>query len=82
MAARAVVDTGGGFAYERGWEHRQGHRKERGMGNEGHQPPRRFAAESDFGPADDDEPERLRVQAWLGDGEEIDSVIRVWPAAV
>jgi NADH-quinone oxidoreductase subunit C len=29
----------------------------------------------------DDEPERVRVQAWLGDGEEIDSVIGVWPAA-
>jgi NADH-quinone oxidoreductase subunit C len=29
----------------------------------------------------DDEPARVRVQAWLDDGEEIDSVIGVWPAA-
>ena len=29
----------------------------------------------------DDEPERVRVQAWLDDGQEIDSVISVWPAA-
>jgi NADH-quinone oxidoreductase subunit C len=28
-----------------------------------------------------DEPARIRVQAWLDDGEEIDSVIGVWPAA-
>jgi NADH-quinone oxidoreductase subunit C len=28
-----------------------------------------------------DEPARVRVQAWLDDGEEIDSVIGVWPAA-
>jgi NADH-quinone oxidoreductase subunit C len=28
-----------------------------------------------------DEPVRIRVQAWLDDGEEIDSVIGVWPAA-
>ena len=28
-----------------------------------------------------DDPERLRVEAWLDDGEEIDSVIGVWPAA-
>jgi NADH-quinone oxidoreductase subunit C len=28
-----------------------------------------------------DEPVRVRVQAWLDDGEEIDSVIGVWPAA-
>jgi NADH-quinone oxidoreductase subunit C len=28
-----------------------------------------------------DEPARLRLKAWLDDGEEIDSVIRVWPAA-
>jgi NADH-quinone oxidoreductase subunit C len=28
-----------------------------------------------------DSPERVRVQAWLDDGEEIDSVIGVWPAA-
>ena len=28
-----------------------------------------------------DEPVRVRVQAWLDDGEEIDSVISVWPAA-
>jgi NADH-quinone oxidoreductase subunit C len=27
------------------------------------------------------DPERIRVQAWLDDGEEIDSVIGVWPAA-
>jgi NADH-quinone oxidoreductase subunit C len=26
-------------------------------------------------------PRRLRVQAWLDDGEEIDSVVPVWPAA-
>ena len=28
-----------------------------------------------------DEPARLRVQAWLDDGEEIDSVVGVWPTA-
>lgn len=27
------------------------------------------------------EPARVRVQAWLEDGEEIDSVVPVWPAA-
>ncbi len=27
------------------------------------------------------EPERIRVQAWLDDGEEIESVVAVWPAA-
>ena len=26
-------------------------------------------------------PRRVRVQVWLDDGEEVDSVIRVWPAA-
>jgi NADH-quinone oxidoreductase subunit C len=29
----------------------------------------------------DDDPARVRVQAWLGDGEAVDSVIGVWPAA-
>jgi NADH-quinone oxidoreductase subunit C len=29
----------------------------------------------------DDAPERVRVTAWLDDGEEIDSVVGVWPAA-
>jgi NADH-quinone oxidoreductase subunit C len=28
-----------------------------------------------------DDPVRIRVQAWLDDGEEIESVIGVWPAA-
>ena len=28
-----------------------------------------------------DEPARVRVQAWLDDGEGVESVIRVWPAA-
>jgi len=28
-----------------------------------------------------DDPARVRVQAWLDDGEEIDSVVPVWPAA-
>jgi NADH-quinone oxidoreductase subunit C len=28
-----------------------------------------------------EEPARLRVEAWLDDGEEIDSVVGVWPAA-
>jgi NADH-quinone oxidoreductase subunit C len=28
-----------------------------------------------------DDPARVRVEAWLDDGEEIESVIRVWPAA-
>ena len=28
-----------------------------------------------------DDPARVRLQVWLDDGEEIDSVIRVWPAA-
>ena len=28
-----------------------------------------------------DDPARIRVQAWLDDGEEIDSVVPVWPAA-
>ena len=28
-----------------------------------------------------DEPARVRVQAWLDDGEEIDTVVGVWPAA-
>jgi NADH-quinone oxidoreductase subunit C len=28
-----------------------------------------------------DEPVRARVQAWLDDGEEIDSVVAVWPTA-
>jgi NADH-quinone oxidoreductase subunit C len=28
-----------------------------------------------------DEPARVRVETWLDDGEEIDSVIGVWPAA-
>jgi NADH-quinone oxidoreductase subunit C len=28
-----------------------------------------------------DEPARLRVEAWLDDGEEIDTMIGVWPAA-
>lgn len=28
-----------------------------------------------------DDPVRLRVQVWLDDGEAVDSVIRVWPAA-
>ena len=28
-----------------------------------------------------DDPARLRVEAWLDDGEEIDSVVQVWPAA-
>ena len=28
-----------------------------------------------------DEPERLRMEAWLDDGEEIDSVVGVWPSA-
>jgi NADH-quinone oxidoreductase subunit C len=29
----------------------------------------------------DDEPRRVRVQAWLDDGEEIDTVVHVWPTA-
>ena len=29
----------------------------------------------------DDDPERVRVQVWLDDGEDVDSVIGVWPAA-
>jgi NADH-quinone oxidoreductase subunit C len=29
----------------------------------------------------DDEPARVRVQVWIGAGDEIDSVIAVWPAA-
>ena len=28
-----------------------------------------------------DDPARLRVETWLDDGEEIDSVVEVWPAA-
>ncbi len=28
-----------------------------------------------------DDPARLRVEAWLDDGEEIDTVVGVWPAA-
>ena len=28
-----------------------------------------------------DEPARVRLQTWLDDGEEIETVIRVWPAA-
>lgn len=28
-----------------------------------------------------DEPRRVRVQAWLDDGEPVETVIRVWPAA-
>jgi NADH-quinone oxidoreductase subunit C len=28
-----------------------------------------------------DDPARVRVQAWLDDGEEIDTVVPVWPAA-
>jgi NADH-quinone oxidoreductase subunit C len=28
-----------------------------------------------------DAPDRVRVQVWLDDGEEVDSVIAVWPAA-
>ena len=28
-----------------------------------------------------DEPARVRLQAWLDDGEEIDSVVSVWPTA-
>lgn len=28
-----------------------------------------------------DTPARLRVEAWLDEGEEIDTVVRVWPAA-
>jgi NADH-quinone oxidoreductase subunit C len=28
-----------------------------------------------------DEPARVRLQVWLDDGQELDSVIRVWPAA-
>lgn len=28
-----------------------------------------------------DDPARVRVQVWLDDGEPVDSVIRVWPAA-
>ena len=28
-----------------------------------------------------DEPGRVRVEAWLDDGEELDSVVGVWPAA-
>jgi NADH-quinone oxidoreductase subunit C len=28
-----------------------------------------------------DDPARVRLQAWLDDGEEIETVIRVWPAA-
>jgi NADH-quinone oxidoreductase subunit C len=28
-----------------------------------------------------DDPARVRVQAWLADGEEIDSVVGVWPTA-
>jgi NADH-quinone oxidoreductase subunit C len=28
-----------------------------------------------------DDPARLRVEAWLDDGDEIDSVVGVWPAA-
>jgi NADH-quinone oxidoreductase subunit C len=28
-----------------------------------------------------DEPARVRVQVWLDDGESVESVIRVWPAA-
>jgi NADH-quinone oxidoreductase subunit C len=28
-----------------------------------------------------DEPARLRLEAWLDDGEEIDTVVGVWPAA-
>ena len=28
-----------------------------------------------------EDPERLRVTAWLDDGEEIDTVVGVWPAA-
>jgi NADH:ubiquinone oxidoreductase subunit C len=29
----------------------------------------------------DDEPRRVRVQVWLDDGEPVQSVIRIWPAA-
>jgi NADH-quinone oxidoreductase subunit C len=28
-----------------------------------------------------DEPRRVRVQAWLDDGESVETVIRIWPAA-
>jgi NADH-quinone oxidoreductase subunit C len=28
-----------------------------------------------------DDPARLRIQVWLDDGETVDSVLRVWPAA-
>jgi NADH-quinone oxidoreductase subunit C len=29
----------------------------------------------------DEQPERLRVQVWLDEGEEVDSMVPVWPAA-
>jgi NADH-quinone oxidoreductase subunit C len=42
--------------------------------------PRRFSVSYHLLRLSDD-PVRLRVQVWLDDGEAIDSVIRVWPAA-
>jgi NADH-quinone oxidoreductase subunit C len=42
--------------------------------------PTRFAVDYHL-PRVADAPARLRVEAWLDDGDEIDSVVGVWPAA-
>lgn len=54
-------------------------------GSQGHarlpQPkPRRFSVSYHLLRVSDD-PERVRVQVWLDDGDEVDTVIDVWPAA-
>jgi NADH-quinone oxidoreductase subunit C len=51
-----------------------------GLGRVPDRKPKRFAVNYHLLRLSDN-PERVRVQVWLGDGEEIDSVIGVWPAA-
>jgi NADH-quinone oxidoreductase subunit C len=44
-------------------------------------PPKRFAVRYHLAHVGAEPPARVRLQVWLDDGEEIDSVIGVWPAA-
>ena len=44
-------------------------------------PPKRFAVRYHLAAVGDGPPERVRVQVWLDDGEEVPSVVGVWPTA-
>ena len=45
------------------------------------QPPKRFAVRYHLAHAGDGPPERVRVQVWLDEGQEVPSVVPVWPTA-